>query len=174
MHSENLEKSRGVREKDESPHWMLVTFRSSYDTFLKRVWFFHGSRCMASRTLPEITVSENRSLCHPQMQVKALSSSRLLWGKDHLKQTEAKWKMWHFKFFLENMDTTSFRIKSIQLVISTQSKMLNHILHLWQQQRLCGERVGTEMSCLHTTSFLALKKCGQCVAVEAWFKPLGF
>lgn len=125
-------------------------------------------------TLPEITVSENRSLCHPQMQVKALSSSHLLWAKDHLKQTEAKWKMWLFKFFLENMDTTSFRIKSIQLVISTQSKMLNHILHLWQQQRLCGEKVGTEVSCLHTTSFLALKKCGQCVAVGIWFKPLGF
>lgn len=41
--------------------------------------------------------------------------------------------------------------------------MLNHILHLWQQQRLCSERVDTEVSCLHTTSFLALKKCGQCV-----------
>lgn len=74
---------------------------------------------MEVAAFPEIAVSENRSLCHPQMQVKALSSSRFLWAKDHLKQTEAKWKMWHFKFFLENIDTTSFRIKSIQLVIST-------------------------------------------------------
>lgn len=45
---------------------------------------------MEVAAFPEIAVSENRSLCHPQMQVKALSSSRLLWAKDHLKQTEAK------------------------------------------------------------------------------------
>ena len=81
-------------------------------------WVCHGNHWMCSGTLSEITVCENSSPCHPQMQVKALSckddaickynpetllsslglrlkqSGNLFCGQTH----------WNFKLFLKIMD----------------------------------------------------------------------
>ena len=62
-----------TRDKAENQYWMQVIFGSSDITALKTP-FCHGNHCMSSGTRLEVIFHEHSSLCHPQMQVKALSS----------------------------------------------------------------------------------------------------